>query len=121
MPEGRAFAHAALPRCIVRSRRACLLTREGEREVAVIGRPVRHRLGRRGVEHCTMDVADQAVLYADRMREVVAPAIVARLTYKDHGHHDDLLLHIHNGGAARGNLRQAEVARRTAVTTTVEA
>ena len=38
-----------------------------------------------------MDMADETVLDADRVSEMIAPTLVAGTPQKHHRHHDDLL------------------------------
>jgi hypothetical protein len=86
-----------------------------QREISVIGRPVRHRLCGRCIEHGAVYMTDQAIFDAHGVGEMVAPALVAGQAQEHHGHHDYLLLDIHYLRASCSNLRQTEIANSAAV------
>jgi hypothetical protein len=67
-----------------------------------------------------MDVADETVLDADRMSEMIPPTLVAGTPQKHHRHHDDLLLDIHHLHTPGCDLREPEIADRATVAGAVE-
>src|SRR5690606_22840037 len=81
---------------------------------------VRYRPVWRRIEHGAMDMADETILDADRVSEMVAPTLVAGTPQKHHRHHDDLLLHIHHLHTPGCDLRQPEVAGSATVAGAVE-
>src|SRR5690606_31724693 len=91
-----------------------------QRKIPIVRRPVWYRSVRRRIKHGAMDMADETVLDADRVREMISPTLVAGTAQEHHRHHDDLLLHIHHLHTPRCDLREPEVADGAAVTGAVE-
>src|SRR5262249_52167944 len=80
-----------------------------ERQISIVGRPVRDRKIVGGIEHRCPDVADVSVVHEEPLGQKIPELLHARPTQEDPHAEHDLLLYVYDRKAARGNQTDAEI------------